>query len=78
MRKLLRFFPLSAGVQPGNARQFIITLAIYLLACAVLGVLNMILGWIPLVGWLLETIFSLLGIYCVVGLVLAIYQFAKQ
>ena len=78
MDKLLHYFPLSANVEPGNVRQFVITLAIHLVACAVLGVLTAILGWIPLVGRLLDLIFSLMGIYCVVGLVLSIYQFAKH
>ena len=78
MRNVMRYFPLSAAVEPGNARQFVITLAIYLVACAVLGVLTAILGWIPLVGRLLDLVFSLMGIYCVVGLVLSIYQFEKR
>ena len=32
----------------------------------------------PLVGWLLDVIFSLAGIYCVVGLVLAIVKFVQR
>ena len=63
MQKLLTYFPLSNSVEPGNARQFVLALAIYLVACGVLGILNAILGWIPLVGWLLDVIFSLAGIY---------------
>jgi len=78
MRNFMRYFPLSAAVEPGNARQFLVALAIYLVACAVLGVLTAILGWIPLVGWLLDLVFSLLGIYCVVGLALSIYQFVRR
>ena len=54
MQKLLTYFPLSNSVEPGNARQFVLALAIYLVACGVLGILNAILGWIPLVGWLLD------------------------
>lgn len=78
MQKLLTYFPLSNSVEPGNARQFVLALAIYLVACGVLGILNAILGWIPLVGWLLDVIFSLAGIYCVVGLVLAIVRFVQR
>lgn len=78
MQKLLTYFPLSNSVEPGNARQFVLALAIYLVACGVLGILNAILGWIPLVGWLLDVIFSLAGIYCVVGLVLAIVKFVQR
>ena len=75
MHKVFRYFPLSAAVEPGNGRQFGVTLAIYLMACAVLGVLSSILGWIPLVGWLLDLVFSVLGIYCVAGIVLAAWRF---
>ena len=78
MQKLLTYFPLSNSVEPGNARQFVLALAIYLVACGVLGILNAILGWIPLVGWLLDVIFSLAGIYCVVGLVLAIVKIVQR
>lgn len=78
MQKLLTYFPLSNSVEPGNARQFVLALAIYLVACGVLGILNAILGWIPLVGWLLDVIFSLAGIYCVVGLVLSIVKFVQR
>ena len=78
MQKLLTYFPLSNSVEPGNARQFVLALAIYLVACGVLGILNAILGWIPLVGWLLDVIFSLAGIYCVVGLALSIFKFVQR
>lgn len=78
MEKVYPFFPLSAGAEPGNPKRFVLTLAIYLVACGVLRVLCAILGWIPLVGWLLELIFSLMGIYCVVGLVLAIVKFCEK
>ena len=78
MQKLLTYFPLSNSVEPGNARQFVLALAIYLVACGVLGILNAILGWIPLVGWLLDVIFSLAGIYYVVGLVLSIVKFVQR
>ena len=78
MQKLLTYFPLSNSVEPGNARQFVLALAIYLVACGVVGILNAILGWIPLVGWLLDVIFSLAGIYCVVGLVLSIVKFVQR
>ena len=78
MQKILPFFPLSAGVRRSDAKTFVVSLIIYLAACAVLGTLSAILGWIPLVGWLLDGIFSLLGMYCVAGIVLAIYQFVRE
>lgn len=75
MEKMFAYFPLSASVLPGNVKSLILTLVIYVVACAVMGILNVVLGWIPLVGWLFRLIFSLLGLYCVAGIVLSILKF---
>lgn len=78
MEKLYSYFPLSANVSAGDVRSLILTLIIYVVACAIMGVLNTVLGWIPLVGWLLRVIFSLLGLYCVAGMVLAVLKFFQS
>lgn len=78
MEKLYRFFPLSASVQPGDLRTALISVVIYLTACAILGVVQMILGWIPLVGTLLRLVCSLLGLYCVGGIVLSILRYSQN
>ena len=78
MQKFLPYFPLSASVLSGNAKSLIISLAIYLVACAILGVLNAILGWIPLAGVIIGAICSLLGLYCVAGMVLSVLNFLQR
>ncbi len=78
MEKLFSFFPFSANVLPGNVRSLIGTLLVYLIASAVMGVLQAVLGWIPLVGWLLRLVFSLVGLYCVAGMVLAVLKFFQE
>ena len=78
MQNLYRYFPVSAAVEPGNPKKFAITIAIYLAACIILGVLDKILGWIPLAGVLLSLVFSLLGIYCLIGMIRAILRFVKR
>lgn len=78
MEKLYRFFPLSASVQPGDLRTALTSVIIYLAACAILGLLQMILGWIPLVGALLRLVCSLAGLYCVAGMVLSVLQYFRQ
>lgn len=75
MQKLLAYFPLNAGVVPGNLKSLTIPAAIYVAACLVLRVLSWALDWVPLVGWLLGLVFSLLGLYCVAGLILALLQY---
>lgn len=78
MNKLYAWFPLSASVLPGQLKTLITSLVIYLLASAVLGVLNLVLGWIPLVGWLLRALFGLLGLYCVAGMILSILKYVQH
>lgn len=75
MHKIYACFPLSASVLPGQVKSLILSLVIYLAACAVFGILQAILGWIPLVGFLIRAVFSLLGLYCVAGMVLAVLKF---
>ena len=78
MRNLYRWFPLSSSVQPGVTGSLIVSLIIYLAACAVLGLLEKILGWIPLAGWLVSVACSLLGLYGVVGMVLSVLRFLQR
>lgn len=78
MEKVFSYFPLSANVLPGNVKSLILTLVIYLVACAIMSILNVVLGWIPLVGWLLRLIFSLVGLYCVAGMALSVVKFFQS
>jgi len=78
MEKIYSYFPLSSGVQPGNLKTVITSVLIYLAACAVMGILQAILGWIPIVGALIRLILSLLGLYCVAGIVLSILKYFQH
>ena len=78
MEKIYSYFPLSSGVQPGNLKTVITSVLIYLAACAVMGILQAILGWIPIVGAPIRLILSLLGLYCVAGIVLSILKYFQH
>ena len=78
MEKLYHYFPLSSSVTPSDTKSLVISILIYVAACAVLRVLGVVLGWIPLVGWLLGIVFSLIGLYCVAGIVLSVLQYFKK
>lgn len=78
MPKIYFYFPLSAGVRSGDVGSLIVSMVIYVVACAVLGVLQRVLGWIPIAGVLLKLIFSLLGLYCVGGMVLSVLKFFQH
>lgn len=77
MDKLRPWFPLSSLVYPGEVRSLIVSLVIYLIACAVLGILQTVLGWIPLAGVLIRIVCWLLGIYCVAGMAVSVLQFLQ-
>ena len=78
MPKVYLYFPLSAGVQPGDVGSLILSMVIYVVACAVLGILQAVLGWIPIVGVLLKLVFSIGGLYCVAGMVLSVLKFFQH
>lgn len=78
MQKYYYYFPLSDSVHGGDVVSLIISIVIYVVACAVLGVLQAVFGWIPLVGFLLKLIFSLLGLYCCAGIVLSVLKFFQH
>lgn len=75
MEKLYRYFPLSDSVHPGDLKSAVISVVIYLAACAVMGILQAILGWIPIVGGLVRLILSVLGLYCAAGIILSVLKY---
>lgn len=75
MEKFYPFFPLSVHVLPDVPKTLILSIVIYLIICAVLGVLQSILGWIPIVGWIVDVVCSLLGLYCVGGIILSVLKY---
>lgn len=77
MEELLTFFPLSTMVHAGDIKALVISVGIYLVVAGGMGLLDKFLRWLPLVGRLLHLVFSLVGIYCVAGVVLAIWQFVQ-
>ncbi len=72
MDTLKKIFFLAFNVEPDNKDSLIrilILLAIGYVACLVVGI---VLGWIPLIGWLFKLVGGLCGLYITVSLVLAV------
>ncbi len=72
---LKMIWPTPFKVQEKNVVSLVIQLVIFLVVCAVAGVL---LGWltgIPVVGFIFGILGSLMGIYSLVGIVLAVLKF---
>lgn len=84
MDALKKIFPLSFKYTKDVAN-LIIGIIIYLVVGIVAGALitisTMLVGWIPVVGWLigwvLGIISSLIGVYVLAGVVIQILAFAK-
>lgn len=75
MKQVYGLFPLSEQVRQGDMRSLLMTLIIYVLAAAIMAILRVVLGWIPLVGALLRVISTLLSLYAIAGGVLAVLRF---
>ena len=72
------FFPLSGKVIPREPRSLAIVIAIYLVVCAVVKIADFLLGWVPLLGTILGVLFWLIGLYCAVGVIVAVLLYFRQ
>lgn len=78
MKALYGLFPLSELVAPGEMRSLAVTLVIYVLGGAIMAILNVALGWIPILGLLTQVASTLMTIYCLVGAALAVVRFWRE
>lgn len=84
MEALKKFFPLSWKYTKDVAN-LIIGIIIYvvvgIIASAVITLSTLIIGWIPVIGWLVAVVLglvgSLVGVYVLAGIVIQILVFAK-
>lgn len=78
MKALYSLFPLSELVASGDMRSLAVTLVIYVLGAAIMAILNVVLGWIPILGLLTQAASVLMTIYCATGAVLAVMRFWRE
>ena len=76
MKALLPFFPLSAGSD--TPMGLLISIVCYLVASAIFGILFWVLGKIPIVNLLVGIAGTIVGVYCLIGIILAILIFLKK
>lgn len=77
MDKLTPYFPLNAKVDKNNVVSLIMVIVIYIVIAAVLGVIVGFLSHLPIVsiiGWIVSV---LIGIYELIGIILAVLTFVK-
>jgi len=76
MDMIKKYFPVST--RANDVTGLIISIIIYLLAPVVLGIISSLLSGIPVIGWLIGIVMTLIDIYCFVGIVLAVLFFLKK
>jgi hypothetical protein len=75
MKTLLKFFPLN-----DRAKDIFYLVAVILVYAALgwaAGFIGMLTGWVPLLGWLINLIVWVIRLYCGLGIILVILQYAK-
>lgn len=72
---LKKFWPTPFKIEKNNVKSFLITLLVFIIACAVVGVLIGVLAKIKLIGIIFSIIGSLFEIYGIVGIVLCVLKF---
>ena len=74
---ILKDFPLTGKIVRQEPKSLVIIIVTYLIVCAVVKVADFLLGWVPIVGWILRILFWVVGVYCAVGIILAILEFFR-
>ncbi len=75
MDMLKKLWPTPFKIERKNLSSFLIQLIIFIVVCAVVGVLIGVLSAIPIVGIIFWIVGSLLEIYSIVGIVLCVLVF---
>ena len=76
MDTLKKLFPISFKYA-GDITQLIIGILIYVVGGAIAGAVIGLLSAIPVIGLVFSLVGSLLGIYCLAGIVIEVLLFAK-
>ena len=78
MEKFHPYFPLSLKVQSKDTRSLVVSILLYIACCLVMSIVGKLIGWIPLVGFVVHVVSWLLDIYCLAGIVLSILRYVKE
>ncbi len=71
---LKKVFSLSFGVA-NNALSLIICILTYIIIGAICPIVLLIVGFLPVIGWILGIFSVLVGCYCLAGIALALLVF---
>ena len=75
MDMLKKYFPFSFKAK--DVKDLVINIVIYLVVSIVSGWVLGLIGAIPVIGLIADLVGALLGLYCLVGIVLALLDYFK-
>ena len=75
MDMLKKLWPTPFKIEKGNLASFIIQLIIFVVICAVVGVLIGVLSTVPVIGVIFWILGSLMELYSIIGIVLCVLVF---
>ncbi len=73
LKNLKKYFPV--GAKEKDVKSLAVAIVVYVVLSAIAGAIAGILGFIPVIGWLLGIAGTLVGIYCLAGIILAILEY---
>ena len=73
---LKQIWPTPFKIKEKDVTSFVVQLIIFIVVCAIAGVVIGLLALIPIVGIIASIVGSLIGLYGLVGVILCILQFA--
>lgn len=78
IEKAKPYFPVNKSIKKGEASTLAVAAVIYLVVIIVVGfVVGGILGGIPLIGLVFQLVSTLISLYALAGLLLALYEYYK-
>lgn len=77
MDLLKMIWPTAFMVKEKDVATLVIHIVIFLVASIVIGAVLALVMWIPFINIIFGLIGSLVGLYCLVGIVLSVLKFAK-
>ncbi len=75
MKTILKLFPINR--QASDIYHLVAIVLVYAVVGWAAGFIGMLTGWVPLLGWLVNLVVWVIRVYCCVGIVLVILQYAK-
>lgn len=75
---IFALFPMNAHVDRNVPKSLALVIVAYLIICAVVKVIDILVGWMPLIGIIIGVIGWIIGLYCAVGIILAVVAYVRK